>query len=130
MAEALELTLLLVEDEPEKYERAAARWHVRFTEEIPHVELRESLAVIALLAAIPANRLAAAALASAGDAPASESPKLLSAGRKCRKTQACHGAPRQGLALAREGFAALARTLIAVQRRECTPSNGRSLVTL
>ena len=64
LAEALELTLLLVEDEPEKYERAAARWHVRFTEEIPHVELRESLAVIALLAAIPANRLAAAALAS------------------------------------------------------------------
>jgi hypothetical protein len=63
LAEALELTLLLVEDEPEKYERAAARWHVRFTEEIPHVELRESLAVIALLAAIPANRLAAAALA-------------------------------------------------------------------
>ena len=30
LAEALELTLLLAEREPEKYERAAARWHVRF----------------------------------------------------------------------------------------------------
>ena len=74
LAEALELTLLLVEDEPEKYERAAARWHVRFTEEIPHVELRESLAVIAFLAAIPANRLAAAALA-----------ELLSGRRSCER---------------------------------------------
>ena len=49
--------------EPEKYERAAVRWHVRFLEEVPHVDLRESQAVLALLAAIPVNRLAAAALA-------------------------------------------------------------------
>ena len=63
LAEALELTLLLVEKEPEKYDRAAARWHVRFLEEVPNVDLRESQAVLALLAAIPVNRLAAAALA-------------------------------------------------------------------
>lgn len=63
LAEALELTLLLVDGEPEKYERAATRWHVRFAQEIPHVDLRESLAVLVLLTAIPANRLAAAALA-------------------------------------------------------------------
>src|SRR3954469_18407741 len=63
LAEALELTLLLVDREPEKYERAAARWHLRFAEEVPHVDLRESLAVLALLVAIPANRLAASALA-------------------------------------------------------------------
>src|SRR3954469_25347389 len=63
LAEALELTLLLVEAKPEKYERAATRWHARFTQEVPHVNLRESLAVLSLLAAIPTNRLAAAALA-------------------------------------------------------------------
>ena len=44
-------------------DRAAARWHVRFLEEVPYVDLRENQAVLALLAAIPANRLAAAALA-------------------------------------------------------------------
>ena len=63
LAEALELTLLLADREPEKYERAAARWHRRFAQEVPHVDLRESLAVIALLAAIPVNRMAASALA-------------------------------------------------------------------
>ena len=63
LAEALEVTLLLADAEPEKYERAAARWHLRFAQEVPHVDLRESLAVLSLLAAIPANRLAAAALA-------------------------------------------------------------------
>ena len=59
LAEALELTLLLAEREPDKYERAAARWHVRFAQEVPNIDFRESLAVLALLAAIPANRLAA-----------------------------------------------------------------------
>ena len=72
LAEALELTLLLAEGEPEKYERAAACWHSRFGQEVPHVDLRESLAVLALLAAIPANRLAASAVA-----------ELLSRGRSC-----------------------------------------------
>ena len=63
LAEALELTLLLADKEPEKYDRAAARWHIRFLQEVPNVDLREDQAVLALLAAIPANRLAAAALA-------------------------------------------------------------------
>jgi len=66
LVEALELTLLLAGDEPEKYERAAARWHLRFAGEVPHVDLRESQAVLALLAVL-ANRLAAA-------------PRLLSGG--------------------------------------------------
>jgi hypothetical protein len=48
LAEALELTLLLADGEAEKYERAAGRWHVRFAEEVPHVDLRESMAVLAL----------------------------------------------------------------------------------
>ena len=63
LTEALELTLLLADGELAKYERAALRWHVRFLHETKNVELRESLAVLALLAAIPVNRLAAAALA-------------------------------------------------------------------
>jgi hypothetical protein len=63
LAEALELTLLLAEEEDARYERAALRWHARFAYETKNVEIRESVAVLALLAAIPANRLAAAALA-------------------------------------------------------------------
>jgi hypothetical protein len=55
--------LLLADTDQEKYERAAVRWHVRFVYESRNVGLRESLAVLALLTAIPANRLAAAALA-------------------------------------------------------------------
>jgi hypothetical protein len=63
LAEALELTLLLAEGDPDKYERAAVRWHVRFVYESKNVGIRESQAVLALLAAIPANSLAATALA-------------------------------------------------------------------
>lgn len=74
LAEALELTLLLADKEPEKYERAAARWHLRFLEEVPNVDLRESQAVLALLVAITSNRLAATALA-----------ELLSRRRSCER---------------------------------------------
>jgi hypothetical protein len=74
LAEALELTLLLADKEPAKYDRAAIRWHVRFLEETKNVDLREGLAVLALLAAIPANRLAATALA-----------ELLSRRRSCER---------------------------------------------
>jgi hypothetical protein len=74
LAEALELTLLLADDEPERFERAAARWHARFLQEVKNVELREGLAVLALLVAIPANRLAASALA-----------ELLSRRRSCER---------------------------------------------
>jgi hypothetical protein len=63
LAEALELTLLLADGEDARYERAAVRWHVRFVYESKNIGIRESQAVLALLAAIPANRLAAAALA-------------------------------------------------------------------
>jgi hypothetical protein len=74
LAEALELTLLLADKEPAKYDRAAIRWHVRFLEETKNVDLREGLALLALLAAIPANRLAATALA-----------ELLSRRRSCER---------------------------------------------
>lgn len=74
LAEALELTLLLVDREPEKYERAASRWHTRFVQETPNVGVRQSQAVLALLVAIPSERLAAAALA-----------ELLSRRRSCER---------------------------------------------
>jgi hypothetical protein len=63
LAEALELTLLVADTEPEKFDRAAVRWRVRFVLDSKNVDLRESLAVLALLAAIPVNRLASLALA-------------------------------------------------------------------
>jgi hypothetical protein len=55
LAEALELTLLLAGTDQEKYERAAVRWHVRFVYESKNVGMRESQAVLALLAAMPVN---------------------------------------------------------------------------
>jgi hypothetical protein len=63
LTEALELTLLLADSDQEKYERAAVRWHVRFVYESKNVGMRESQAVLTLLAAIPVNSLAATALA-------------------------------------------------------------------
>ena len=63
LAEALELTLLLADKDPERFDRAAVRWHVRFVHDSKNVTLHESLAVLALLAAIPGNRSAAQALA-------------------------------------------------------------------
>ena len=63
LTEALEVTLLLADGELAKYERAAFRWHLRFVYESKNVDIRESQAVLILLAAIPANRLAASALA-------------------------------------------------------------------
>ena len=60
--------------ESEKYDRAAIRWHVRFVEETKNVDIRESQAVLVLLAAIPANRLAAVTLAD-----------LLSRRRSCER---------------------------------------------
>jgi hypothetical protein len=63
LVEALELTLLLADREPLKYERAALRWHVRFVREEVGVDVRESQAVLALLGAIPKHRTAAGALA-------------------------------------------------------------------
>ena len=49
LAEALELTLLLADREPEKFEQAASRWHLRFVQEVPHLDLRGSMAVLVLL---------------------------------------------------------------------------------
>jgi uncharacterized membrane protein len=74
LAEALELTLLLADGDLEKYNRVALRSHIRFVQETKNVDIRESQAVLALLAAIPGNALAAAALA-----------ELLSRRRSCER---------------------------------------------
>jgi hypothetical protein len=63
-----------VEGDVERCNRAALRWHVRFVEETKNVDIRESQAVLALLTTIPANVLAAAALA-----------ELLSRRRSCER---------------------------------------------
>jgi hypothetical protein len=58
-------------------EIAALRWHARFVYETTNVDLRERVAVPALVTAIPANRLATAALA-----------ELLSRRRSCERIAA------------------------------------------
>ena len=65
LLEALELCLLLRDKAPEKYSRAAARWHSRFARELPGVTVEDSQAVLAALAAIAGDggRSAARALA-------------------------------------------------------------------
>jgi hypothetical protein len=63
LVDALELTLLLADREPAKYEGPALRWHTRFVREESDVDLCESQAVLALLSAIPEHRTAAGALA-------------------------------------------------------------------
>jgi hypothetical protein len=57
---------------------------LRFTQEVPHVDLHESPAVLTLLTTIPANPspLPHSPNSSAGAAPASESPRLWSGGRE------------------------------------------------
>jgi phage baseplate assembly protein gpV len=82
-SEALELTLLLADGDLEKYNRAALRWHVRFVEETKTLDIRKSQPVLALLTAIPANMLAAAALA-----------ELLSRRRSCERIAEALGAGR------------------------------------
>jgi hypothetical protein len=87
LAEALELTLLLADGEDPRYERAALRWHARFVYETKNVDIRESVAVLALLTAIPANRLSASALAElfSRRRVLSAAPRPLSAGHERRR---------------------------------------------
>jgi hypothetical protein len=65
LLEALELCLLLRDKAPEKYGRAAVKWHSRFVRELPGVTIEDSQAVLSALAAIAGDegRSAARALA-------------------------------------------------------------------
>lgn len=65
LTEALELCLLLVEKSPDRFGRAALRWHGRYCRELRDVDLEEGLAVLATLGALrgPRSKFAASALA-------------------------------------------------------------------
>jgi hypothetical protein len=65
LTEALELCLLFLEKSPERFGRAALRWHGRYCRELRDVDLDEGLAVLGLLGAMrsPRSKLAASALA-------------------------------------------------------------------
>jgi hypothetical protein len=65
LANALALTLLICEEAPQRYERAAVRWHVRFVEEAKGIGLKDSQLALASLAALfgPGDEAAAATLA-------------------------------------------------------------------
>lgn len=64
LSEALELCLVLCDQEPEKFSRAAVRWHGVYCREV-NAGLEEAQAVLAALGALrsPRRRQAAAALA-------------------------------------------------------------------
>lgn len=64
LSEALELCLVLCDQEPERFSRAAVRWHGRYCREV-NAGLEEAQAVLAALGALrsPRRRAAAAALA-------------------------------------------------------------------
>jgi hypothetical protein len=56
LSEALELCLVLCDQEPEKFSRAAVRWHGRYCREVRDVTLEEAQAVLATLALLPTIR--------------------------------------------------------------------------
>ena len=56
LVEALELCLLVCDRAPEKYGRAALRWHGRYCREVRDVTLEEAQAVLATLALLPTVR--------------------------------------------------------------------------
>lgn len=52
LSDALQLILLLRDEDPARYGRAALRWHARYCREVPGVTLSEAATVLALLAAL------------------------------------------------------------------------------
>lgn len=64
LTEALELCLLISEKAPDRYGRAALRWHGRFCREV-NVSLEEAQAVLAALALLATERKESAAFALA-----------------------------------------------------------------
>lgn len=64
LADALELTLIFLDEEPARYERAAVRWHARLCKDA-HLSLDDAVAVLGLLAALRGRRAQEAARALA-----------------------------------------------------------------
>jgi hypothetical protein len=65
LAEALELTLLILAKEPKRFRPAALRWHARYCGD-NKVSIEEATAVLGLLAMLEGRRANAAAQALAG----------------------------------------------------------------
>jgi hypothetical protein len=65
LTEALELVLLLHGKAPERFDRAALRWHGRYCREVADVDLEEGQAVLASLSALRSKRKGPAARALA-----------------------------------------------------------------
>jgi hypothetical protein len=65
LAEALELTLLILAKEPTRFRAAALRWHARYCGD-NKVSLEEATAVLGLLAMLDGHRAKPAAVAFAG----------------------------------------------------------------
>jgi hypothetical protein len=65
LMEALELVLLLRAKAPDRFGRAALRWHGRYCREVADVDLEEGQAVLAALSALRSKRRASAARALA-----------------------------------------------------------------
>jgi hypothetical protein len=63
LGDALAIALVLLDVEPDRYGRAAARWHARFCLEVKGVDLAESGAVLALLGGLKTTSQVAAAQA-------------------------------------------------------------------
>jgi hypothetical protein len=65
LTDSLELVLLLRDKAPERFGRAALRWHGRYCRETSNLELEEALAVLGLLGTMggPRSKVAAFALA-------------------------------------------------------------------
>src|SRR3954454_13742034 len=76
LGDALAIALVLLDVEPERYGRAAARWHARFCLEVKGVDLAEAGADLALLGGPDgASQIGAAqALASVSDTHAIQRP--------------------------------------------------------
>ena len=60
LEDAFELTLLFASREPHRYGRAAAKWQARFVIERGPFELADCALLVALLAALPGQPIAAA----------------------------------------------------------------------
>jgi hypothetical protein len=60
LTEALELVLLVCDRAPEKYGRAALRWHGRYCREAGDVSLEDGQAILGLLALLPSRHEQAA----------------------------------------------------------------------
>jgi hypothetical protein len=65
LGDALAIALVLLDVEPDRYGRAAARWHARFCLEVKGVDLPESGTVLALLGGLRSTSQVAAAQALA-----------------------------------------------------------------